>query len=178
MPWIILDRDGVINYDSDNFIRSVEDWQPIPGSIEAIARLTQAGWQVTVASNQSGVARGLISRPELAMIHHRLYTVVQAAGGRISALTYCPHSPADGCSCRKPKPGMYQHLAAQLGEDLTDVPVVGDSVRDLEAALAVNARPILVRTGKGERSLETDIVKRSEVFADLYTVAEHLLWAH
>ncbi|MBK1650826.1 D-glycero-beta-D-manno-heptose-1,7-bisphosphate 7-phosphatase [Halorhodospira halochloris] len=174
-PWIILDRDGVINYDSDDFIRSPDEWVPLPGSIEAIARLSRAGWHVTVATNQSGVYRGLISEETLVAIHRLLESTVESAGGKITALVYCPHGPSNGCSCRKPKPGMYQKLARQLGHELTDVPVVGDSPRDLEAAVAVGARPMLVRTGKGEMSIGSDVVSQAEIFQDLSQVVDFLL---
>ena len=153
-PWVILDRDGVINHDSEAFITRPEQWVPIPGSIEAMAALSRSGWQVAVATNQSGLARGLLDEPMLEAIHDRLRAAVGAAGGRIDALAYCPHGPDSGCRCRKPAPGLYEALAERLGLSLEGVPVVGDSARDLEAALAVGGRPILVRTGKGERTLE------------------------
>lgn len=175
MPWIILDRDGVINYDSTNFIRSLDDWQPIPGSIGAIARLCQAGWQVTVATNQSGIARGLISPGELDAIHAFMFNTVSSAGGHIQALTYCPHSPSEGCKCRKPQPGMYLSLAERLNKQLSGVPVVGDSARDLEAAIEVGARPILVRTGKGEETLQSSIGSSVEVYANLSEVVDCLI---
>lgn len=175
MPWIILDRDGVINYDSDNYIRTVSDWQPIPGSIEAIASLSQAGWQVTVATNQSGIGRGLLTEHDLQAIHERLLGSVEAAGGSIHSLTYCPHTPNDMCFCRKPQPGLYHRLAERLGSGLVGVPVVGDSNRDLEAAIAVGARPILVRTGKGGHSMDSELAAQVEIYADLAEVAARLI---
>ncbi len=176
MAWLILDRDGVINHDSDAFIRAPEEWLPIPGSIAAMARLTRAGWRVTIATNQSGLARGLFDESTLAAIHDKLDGTVCAAGGRVDALVYCPHGPDDGCHCRKPRPGLYQELAHRLGERLEGVPVVGDSARDLEAAAAVGARPILVRTGKGEATLARGgLPAGTEVYADLAAAVTRLL---
>ncbi len=176
MAWVILDRDGVINYDSASFIREPQDFVPLPGSIAAIARLWQAGWQVAVATNQSGLARGLVEPASLAAIHESLYDAVREAGGAIDALAYCPHGPDAECSCRKPQPGLYERLAERLKASLHRVPVVGDSARDLEAAVAVGGRPMLVRTGKGEVTLERDqLPPGTEVYADLVAVAEQLL---
>jgi len=149
---VILDRDGVINHDSDDFIKSPDEWRPIEGSLEAIAALSAAGFEVAVASNQSGVGRKLIDRPTLEAIHGKMRAAVRAAGGDIGRLVYCPHHPDDGCECRKPAPGLLLDLSRQYGVPLTNVPVIGDSTRDLEAAISVGARPILVLTGKGERS--------------------------
>lgn len=150
---VILDRDGVINQDSDNFIKSVEEFVPIPGSLEAIARLNRAGYRVVVATNQSGLARGLLDRATLDAIHASLRQRLAAVGGQLDGIFFCPHGPDDGCDCRKPRPGLMHQIAAAFATELTGVPVIGDSVRDLQSALAVGARPILVRTGKGERSL-------------------------
>ncbi len=174
--WAILDRDGVINYDSEAFIRAPGQWQSIPGSLPAIAALSRAGWRVAVATNQSGLARGLLDTQTLEAIHERLYTAVAEAGGRIDSLAYCPHGPGDGCGCRKPQPGLYRQLAAQLGAPLAGTPVIGDSARDLEAALAVGARPILVRTGKGEQTLAQGVLPAgTEVYADLRAAVAQLL---
>ncbi len=173
---IILDRDGVINYDSDDFIKSVDEWIPLPGSLEAMARLTQAGWTVTVASNQSGLARGLFSEATLHAMHQKMRDLLAALGGRVDDLRYCPHGPDEISSCRKPLPGMYEEIAAHFGCSLQDVPVVGDSLRDLQAAVAVHARPILVRTGKGERTLAAGGVPKGVLLCnDLEHVVQTLL---
>lgn len=149
MKLVILDRDGVINQDSATYIKSPREWRPISGSLEAIARLNHAGYRVVVASNQSGIGRGLFSIETLHQIHDKMRAELLAAGGQVDAIFFCPHRPEDGCRCRKPRPGLLQDIAARLRVSLEGVPVVGDSARDLEAALAVGARPILVRTGKG-----------------------------
>jgi D-glycero-D-manno-heptose 1,7-bisphosphate phosphatase len=149
MKLVILDRDGVINADSDAYIKSPAEWVPISGSLEAIASLTNAGMTVAVATNQSGLARGLFDIDMLNRIHGLMVERVGAVGGRIDAIAFCPHGPDAGCGCRKPAPGLLLALAKRFGVSLVDVPVVGDSVRDLEAAASVGARPILVRSGKG-----------------------------
>jgi len=173
---VILDRDGVINQDSDDFIKSVDEWIPLPGSLEAMARLTQAGWTVTVATNQSGLARGLYTEDALHAMHQKMHTLLAALGGRVDYLVYCPHGPDEISTCRKPQPGMYEEIAAHFGCSLQGVPVIGDSLRDLEAAIAVNARPILVRTGKGERTLaKGGIPDNTPVFDDLAAAVGALL---
>ena len=149
---VVLDRDGVINADSDAFIKSPAEWQPIPGSLEGIAALTNAGFTVTVATNQSGLARGLFDIDTLNHIHGQMTERIAAVGGRIDAVAFCPHGPDAGCDCRKPAPGLLLTLAKRFGVSLQDVPIVGDSVRDLEAAYRVNGKPMLVRTGKGDRA--------------------------
>ena len=149
MPLVILDRDGVINEDSDAYIKSPAEWVPIPGSLEAIARLNHAGYRVVVATNQSGVARGLFGMAELNAIHQKLHAALARLGGQLDGIYFCPHGPDDGCSCRKPRPGLLREIAARHGVDLAGVPAIGDSLRDLEAARAVGATAILVRTGKG-----------------------------
>ena len=146
---VVLDRDGVINRDSDAYIKSADEWQPLPGSIDAIARLCKAGFTVAVASNQSGLARGMFDYAALASMHRKLRRLVYDAGGRIDRIVICPHGPDDGCDCRKPKAGLLHQLARQYDQALTRVPFIGDSLRDLETAVAVGAEPILVRTGKG-----------------------------
>ncbi|MDJ0938184.1 MAG: D-glycero-beta-D-manno-heptose 1,7-bisphosphate 7-phosphatase [Woeseiaceae bacterium] len=176
-PLVILDRDGVINQDSKEFVKNTDEWQPIPGSIEAIARLSQAGFTVAVASNQSGLARGLFDQVALDGMHVKLRGMVAAAGGHVDRIVVCPHGPDDGCDCRKPKPGLLMQLAEHYGQPLDGVPVVGDSLRDLEAAAAVNARPILVRTGNGSRtepSLPPGLAG-IDVFDSLADVADHLV---
>ena len=133
MKLVILDRDGVINFDSDHFIKSPAEWKPIPGSLEAIARLTQAGFKVVVASNQSGIDRGLFDMDTLNAIHDKMHRAVKAVGGRIDAIFYCPHSADSNCSCRKPKPGMFERIAACFNIDLGATYAIGDSLRDLQA---------------------------------------------
>lgn len=174
---VVLDRDGVINEDSDAFVKSAEEWLPLPGSIEAIARLSNSGFTVTVATNQSGIARGLFSVDALDAMHAKLEGLVEAAGGRIGRIVYCPDGPDDVSECRKPKPGMFIELGEHYGVSLAGVPAIGDSLRDLEAAAAVGARPILVRTGKGlktERSLSGPLAS-VDVFDNLAAAAEHLI---
>ncbi len=176
MKLIILDRDGVINEDSDAFIKSVDEWIPLPGSIDAIARLTMNDYRVVVATNQSGIARDMFGIDTLMSMHDKMHQLVNEAGGAIEAVFFCPHGPDDGCECRKPKAGMMREIGTRLRVSLTNVPVVGDSLRDLQAAEAVGARPILVRTGKGMRTLAT-IGSRAglEVYDDLAAVVNMLL---
>jgi D-glycero-D-manno-heptose 1,7-bisphosphate phosphatase len=171
---VVLDRDGTINRDSDAYIRNPEEWVPLPGSPEAIARLNRAGYTVAVASNQSGVARGLFDEDTLARIHEKMHETVQAAGGRIDRIVYCPHHPDAGCDCRKPAAGLLHRLARQYGVTLADVPVIGDSRRDLEAARAVGARPILVRTGNGAATEAAGEAGAAEVYDDLSAAADAL----
>jgi len=178
MKLIILDRDGVINFDSDQFIKSPDEWKPIPGSLEAIARLTREGWRVVVATNQSGLARGLFEMATLNAIHAKMHKAVAQAGGRIEAVFYCPHAADTNCGCRKPKPGLFDEIAARYGYDLQGVPAIGDSLRDLQAAVSVGARPVLVKTGKGERTLAAGgLPENTPVFADLREAVDHLLAA-
>lgn len=176
MKLIVLDRDGVINQDSDEYIKSPEEFIPIPGSLEAIARLTQAGWRVVVATNQSGVARGYYDLATLQRIHDKLHRLLAGLGGQVEAIFYCPHGPDDQCDCRKPRPGLFHDIESRLQVVLHGVPAVGDSLRDLEAAIAVGAAPILVRTGKGERTLAKGKgLDGIPVFADLAAVVDSLL---
>ncbi|MBL8200969.1 MAG: D-glycero-beta-D-manno-heptose 1,7-bisphosphate 7-phosphatase [Chromatiales bacterium] len=173
---VVLDRDGVINRESRHFIRRPEEWIPLPGSVEAIAELTHAGFTVVVASNQSGVGRGLFSGDMLAAIHERMTQTVEAAGGRLDGIWFCPHRPEDACECRKPRPGLLRQIEAHYGVTLQGIPAIGDSYRDLEAAWRVGARAMLVRTGNGqetERRLAPDAVV--EVFPDLAAVATRLI---
>lgn len=153
MKLVILDRDGVINYDSDDYIKSVDEFVFLPGSLEAIARLNQAGFRVAVATNQSGVGRGYYDLDTLNAMHAKLTRALAAIGGQIEVIAYCPHSPDDQCECRKPKAGMLLDIGRRLNASLDGVPVIGDSLRDLESARSVGAYPILVKTGKGERTL-------------------------
>lgn len=152
MKWVILDRDGVINEDSPEFIKSVAEWEPIPGSLEAIARLTQAGWRVFIASNQSGIGRGLFDFDALFAIHDRMQRACAELGGRIDGIEFAPEHPDDASEMRKPAPGMLKDLARRLQLNLADVYFIGDSATDIEAAQAAGARPILVRTGNGART--------------------------
>lgn len=176
MKLVILDRDGVINYDSDAYIKSPAEWVPIPGSLEAIARLHHVGFSVTVATNQAGVARGLFDLTALDAIHRRMRTAVEHAGGRLAGIFYCPHGPEDGCDCRKPQPGLLKQISKQLHVDLHGVPVIGDALRDIEAAKRVNARPMLVLTGSGTKTLrDLHATQRVEIFADLATAADQLV---
>jgi D-glycero-D-manno-heptose 1,7-bisphosphate phosphatase len=169
---IILDRDGVINFDSDAFIKSPDEWIPIPGSLRAIANLKVAGWTVAVATNQSGIARGLFDEQRLTAIHKKMREGLAELNADIDYLVWCPHGPSDRCACRKPKPGMYHHIAQYFDCTLMNVPVIGDSKRDLEAAVSVGARPILVTTGKGQKTLEAGKLPiGTEVFADLSSAA-------
>lgn len=149
---VILDRDGVINRDSAEFVKTLDEWQPLPGSIEAIAALSRAGFTVAVASNQSGLARGLLDRKALRAMHRKLRRLVAAEGGHVDRIVVCPHGPDDGCRCRKPAPGLLEQLSRHYGRSLAGVPVIGDSLRDLEAAAAAGAAPVLVRTGNGART--------------------------
>ncbi len=176
MKLVILDRDGVINHDSDEYIKSPEEWQPIEGSLSAISRLNHAGYRVIVSTNQSGIGRGLYSIDTLNKIHFKMHRMLSDFGGHIDAVFFCPHTPEDGCDCRKPKPGMLLSIASRLSISLDKVPVVGDSLRDLQAATAVNAYPVLVRTGKGERTLaDPELDRGIPVYDDLASYTDHLL---
>jgi D-glycero-D-manno-heptose 1,7-bisphosphate phosphatase len=173
---IVLDRDGVINRDSDQFIKSPDEWRPIPGSLEAIARLNHAGFRVVVATNQSGIGRGLFEMATLNAIHEKMHKALALVGGRIDALFYCPHTADAQCDCRKPKTGMLKEIGLRFGIDLAGVPCIGDSLRDLTAAEAVGAQPILVLTGKGEKTLRDGEYPRTTViFPDLAFAASALL---
>ena len=176
MKLIILDRDGVINQDSDDYIKSPDEWVPIPGSLEAIARLTQSNYRVVVATNQSGVARGLFDIDMLNRIHAKMHAHVNELGGNIDAVFFCPHAPKDKCECRKPQPGLLKEIARRLSTQLHGVPAIGDSLRDIEAAQAVEARPILVRTGKGMQAVEDgNGLEGVAVYRDLAQAVEALL---
>ncbi len=150
MALIILDRDGVINEDSDNYIRSLADWHPIAHSIESIAALSKAGHQVAVATNQSGLGRGYFDLDDLEQIHQQLCQEVEAFGGALAGIFYCPHRPEEGCECRKPKIGLLRAIELELGVPVKGAFFVGDSMKDLQAAVAAGARPVLVTTGKGQ----------------------------
>jgi D-glycero-D-manno-heptose 1,7-bisphosphate phosphatase len=172
---VVLDRDGTINHDSDQYIKSPAEWKPIKGSLEAIARLTQAGFRVVVATNQSGIGRGLFDMATLNAIHDSMHRAVHLAGGRIDAIFFCPHADDANCGCRKPKPGMLHEIAKRLNVDIEGVPMVGDSLRDLQAAAAAGAKPVLVLTGKGRKTRETGgLPPGTVVYPDLAAFAAQL----
>lgn len=182
MKTVILDRDGVINQDSDEFIKSVEEWQPIPGSLEALALLHRHDYRVVVISNQSGIARGLFSQATLNDIHRHMLAETRNKGGLIDAVFFCPHGPDDGCSCRKPASGMFTDVASRLKIEMSGVPAVGDSLRDLQAAQEAGALPVLVKTGKGNATARMLKKKDSPItiedvisFKDLASFTDALL---
>ncbi|RKZ84003.1 MAG: D-glycero-beta-D-manno-heptose-1,7-bisphosphate 7-phosphatase [Candidatus Parabeggiatoa sp. nov. 1] len=178
MPkFVILDRDGVINYDSDEFIKSPDEWEPIPGSLEAIASLNQASYRVVVITNQSGIARGLLTLDDLNQIHSKMHQLLSKVGGTIEAVFFCPHSNKASCKCRKPCPGLFYDFAERLSISLANVPAVGDSLRDLQAAAVSGAQPILVLTGKGQQTLNGELegLEDVPVYDDLATFVESFL---
>jgi len=176
MNLIILDRDGVINYDSDQFIKSPAEWQPIPGSLEAIARLKQSGYRIAIATNQSGLGRGLFDMDDLNAIHEKMLKALTAVGGHIDAIFYCPHTADSDCRCRKPKPGMFHDISERFNTDLAGVPAIGDSRRDLEAASLAGCQPMLVLTGKGEKTrAENALPPGALEFADLAAAVDYIL---
>lgn len=179
---IILDRDGVINEDSDAYVKSVDEWIPIPGSIEAIGRLSQAGYTIVVATNQSGIGRGLFDLDDLEAMHAKLSDLVLDAGGELAGIFYCPHKPEDNCNCRKPASGLFDAIAKEFNlELLTGCSMVGDSLRDLQAGLSHHCTPILVRTGKGKKTesllteQEDQALQNALIFDDLSLVVDYLL---
>jgi D-glycero-D-manno-heptose 1,7-bisphosphate phosphatase len=174
---VVLDRDGVINHDSDSFIKSADEWLPIDGSAEAIGRLTNAGYTVAVATNQSGIGRQLLSDSDLVEIHNKMCQHIENAGGHIDKIVFCPHLPDAGCDCRKPRPGLLLQLQDYYGIDLHDIPVIGDSERDLRAAQAVGARPVLVLTGNGKKTLASLELsgEAMETFENLASAVDALL---
>ncbi len=180
-PLIVLDRDGVINVDRDDYIRNLEQWIPIPGSIEAIAKLSRKGWQIYIATNQSGIGRGFYSEAVLRAIHERLRTLVHEHGGFIEGIVWCPHTPEANCHCRKPQTGLLTIIQAMSGQALAGHPLVGDSLRDLQTATAKGMLPFLVQTGKGqltEKALqqpENQALGPVSVWPDLAAVADYLL---
>ena len=184
MTLLILDRDGVINKDSDNFVKSTDEWQPIAGSIEAIARLSKAGFRIAIATNQSGLGRGLFQQADLDAMHEKMRALVSAAGGEIAGIFFCPHTPDDHCACRKPKAGLIEAIEQALGESAKGCYTVGDSIRDLEAGLLKGCIPLLVKTGKGERSLAklaespVQALKNLAVFNDLAEASLFIIQQH
>jgi len=175
MKLVILDRDGVINYDSAQHIKRPEEWKPIPGSLAAISRLNQAGYRVVVATNQSGIGRGLLDVATLNAIHDKMHKALAQTGGRIDAVFYCPHAQDAGCSCRKPKPGLLEDIARRFNVDLSGVPCIGDSLRDLQAAAQLKAQPILVLTGKGTQTAAAGgLPANTRVYTDLGEAANSI----
>jgi len=175
MKLIILDRDGVINQDSDLYIKSPDEWIPLPGSLEAIARLNQWGFRIVVCTNQSGIGRGLFGMDVLNAIHDKMIKAASHAGGTIDAIFFCPHTNADDCDCRKPKPGLLREISARYNVDLVGVPVIGDSLRDLQSARAVGAQPMLVLTGKGKKTkLDPNLPEGTPIFAHLAAAVKKL----
>jgi len=173
---VILDRDGVINRDSDQFIKSPDEWIALDGSLEAIAELNQAGYQVVVATNQSGIGRGLFEAAALNAMHEKMYKALATSGGRVDAVFFCPHTAADACECRKPKAGMLREIARRFDMDLTGVPVVGDSLRDLQAGVEVGAVPPLVLTGKGAKTRDAgNLPPGTQIHEDLRAFVRALL---
>lgn len=178
-PLVILDRDGVINQDSDAYVKSADEWIPIPGSATAIARLCNAGYTVAVATNQSGLARGYFSQDDLNAMHNKMTALIEAEGGALAHIAWCPHGPDDGCDCRKPLPGLIDQITERLNASTTGATLVGDSLRDLEAGLARGCTPVLVRTGKGLNTEKTVSQHAQladvQVFDDLAGWVDHLL---
>ncbi|MDR2838311.1 MAG: D-glycero-beta-D-manno-heptose 1,7-bisphosphate 7-phosphatase [Azonexus sp.] len=173
---VILDRDGVINFDSAQFIKNPAEWKPIPGSLEAIARLNQNGYRVIVATNQSGIGRSLFDMDMLNQIHSKMHRELFTAGGRIEAVFYCPHAADSDCDCRKPKPGMFTRISQAFNIPLDGIPAIGDSLRDLQAAAAAGCQPVLVLTGKGETTkAEGKLPPGTQVFADLAQAVDAIL---
>lgn len=176
MKLVILDHNGVINKSSDVFIKTPDEWQPIPGSMEAIARLTHSGYRVVTATNQSGIGRGLLDMVMFNAINDKMYKAVAQAGGRIDSIFFCPHTSVDKCNCRKPKTGMFEEIMQRYGTDLKNVPAIGDSMRDLRAADAVGALPVLLLTGKGSVTRERDeLPSRTLVFDDLAAAVDAIV---
>ena len=176
MKLIILDRDGVINLDSDNYIKSASEWHPIPGSMEAIARLNQSGYRVVIATNQAGIARGLFDVRTLNLIHNKLHQTAQACGAHIDAIFFCPHAADEDCGCRKPKPGMLHAIGQRYDVNLKNIAFVGDSLRDLQAGFSVGSKPYLVKTGKGTKTLDKGgLPPGTTIFQDLAAVVDALL---
>jgi D-glycero-D-manno-heptose 1,7-bisphosphate phosphatase len=179
MKLVILDRDGTINEDRDDYVKSADEWVPVPGALEAIARLNHAGWHTVIASNQSGLGRGLFDMAALNAMHEKMNRAAAAVGGRIDAVFFCPHTQEDECECRKPKPGMLKQIVERFEIDPEDTPMVGDSLRDLQAGAALGFVPHLVLTGKGKKTLAAgNLPPNTKVHADLRTFALDFLAAH
>jgi D-glycero-D-manno-heptose 1,7-bisphosphate phosphatase len=176
MKLVILDRDGVINQDSVNFIKNPSEWIALPGSLEAIALLNQSGFRIAIATNQSGIARGLFDMPALNSINDKMHRALAQMGGRIDAMFYCPHAPEDDCNCRKPKTGMIEDIGRRFSVELGEIYGIGDSLRDLQAFSKAGCKPILVRSGNGEETLASgNLPKNTLIFADLNEAAQHII---
>lgn len=178
MKLIILDRDGVINQDRDDFVKSADEWVPLEGSMDAIAFLTQAGYTLAVATNQSGIGRQYFTMQELTEMHNKMHKLVQQAGGQIDGIWFCPHTGASGCNCRKPAPGMVEDILARFNARAEDVYMVGDSLRDLQAIDAVGGKPVLVLTGKGKKTLSQhgdELPEHTRIFDDLLAFSQTLI---
>jgi D-glycero-D-manno-heptose 1,7-bisphosphate phosphatase len=181
MKLIILDRDGVINEDSDDYIKSPDEWIPIAGSLDAVARLNHAGYSVAIASNQSGIARGYFNLQTLAAMSVKMNDMLSPLGGRIDAMIFCPHGPKDDCDCRKPRPGMLIEIGNRFQTSLADVLFIGDNINDIKAAQAAGAKPVLVKTGKGKQTaskIAEDKIEDIPVYDDLADVASDILQDH
>ncbi|MCA6216533.1 D-glycero-beta-D-manno-heptose 1,7-bisphosphate 7-phosphatase [Ideonella sp. B7] len=178
---IIIGRDGILNLFREDHVKEPEEWEPIPGALEAVAQLNHAGWHVVLATNQSGIGRGLVDMASVNEVHLRLMKMLAAKGGRIDAVFFCPHAPEEACDCRKPQPGMMFDIARRYGVDLKQVPMVADTLRDLQAAQAAGCPPHLIKTGRaaevteGERAQWVASVPGTTVHADLGAFARHLL---
>jgi D-glycero-D-manno-heptose 1,7-bisphosphate phosphatase len=177
MKLLILDRDGVINYDSDKYVKNIDEWEAIPESLEAIANITQLGYKIVVCTNQSGIGRGLFTLEELHDIHDKMLRLVEQSGGNIAAIVFCPHTPEDNCNCRKPRPGMIIDVCERFNiENLENIMMVGDSDRDLQAIAAAGGIPVLVKTGNGKKTLSKGkIPPGTLVFENLLEVSEYLM---
>lgn len=179
-PWVVLDRDGVINHELDGCVRTVAEWSPLSGSLDAIKALTQAGFKIAVATNQAGLARGWLTVAELEGIHQKMCAEVERVGGKIEGIFYCPHDSHDGCDCRKPRTGLLDAIEAHLGADLRGAHMVGDSLKDIQAARAKGCQPVLVRTGKGTQTETTTLLwphygENTLIFDNLAAFAQFLL---
>lgn len=177
MKLVILDRDGVINYDSEKYIKTPDEWEVIPGSLEAIANLSQQGFKVVVCTNQSGISRGLFTMSDLNEIHNKMHKLVDHAGGTIAAITFCPHKTEDNCECRKPKPGMILDICERFNiDDISPIIMVGDSIRDLEAIYTAGGIPALVKTGNGKKTLAKEkIPPGTLVFENLLEASDYII---
>lgn len=181
MKLVILDRDGTINHEREDYIKSPEEWVPLPGALEAIARMNHAGWHVVVATNQSGIGRGLIDMVSLNAMHAKMNQLLARQGGRVEAVFFCPHTPEDQCMCRKPLPGLFQMIGQRFGCSLDGVPMVGDLPRDVLAAQSVGCEPHLVRTGQAATMTEVELqVLRHQapgltIHPDLSAFADYLI---
>ena len=173
--YVLLDRDGVINYDSDDYIKTPEEWNPIPGSLEAIALFNENGYKVIVITNQSGIGRGFYTESTLAEMHNKMHCLAQEKGGEIDAIYVCPHTPDEQCQCRKPKPGLLNRFAKEKNASLTDCYFIGDKLADIQAAEAAGAKPVLVKTGKGLKTIKNNPNINHPIFDNLYDAAKFII---